>query len=590
MTMPFWVRRYGGFALVLVVLCTVLVVAPTKSPTQVQTFGGTGEQSAAPGQITDTTDDSVVAADPAEGVDPGAQAATSAPGGARSGPTTGTAARPGSAASAGSTAARPGASNAPSAGSPGQTPGVASASTGDCSRRAILGTDVPCKPEFAGSNGGPGSKGVTDKEITLVWYRDKQNEQVQAIIDSTGAAATAEEQEQGLQRMTSWFNKNFQLYGRKVKLVYVKGQASNKDVPAMRADAQAIDQEQKAFAVLSGTRSDFIDELARRQIISFGNAQFPLSYATARAPFVYGILPDADTTNAHITEYIAKRLGPSSMAQHGGDVSAPQVNGVTRKYGIVFPSIAEYGQAADDLERRLAAAGIKTTAKVGYASDINQAAATAQNVVTQLTAAGVTTVLCVCDPIAPVFFTSASTKQGYYPEWFQTGYLLQDVAALARLYDQTQWAHNFGLSTLPAIRPQEQTPAWKIQQQEVPNQTPPSITGYANLLAVFSAIEQAGPRLDPATFRDGAFRFQLVSRSKFDTTFGYGPKDFGGIDDAQEVWWDAEGTDEADGKTGTYRSVNDGYRYNLGGWPASKPRAFEPGCLGAGSCGGARYG
>jgi hypothetical protein len=358
----------------------------------------------------------------------------------------------------------------------------------------------------------------------------------------------------------------------------------------MRADAQALDEQQHAFLVLSGAQAPFIDELARRQLISFGAPQLPSSFYTSRAPFVYGVLPDADTTNAHIAEYIGKRFGPSSTAQYGGDSSVPVVNGVPRKYGIVYNALPEYAKAADDLEARLAAAGIKTTAKVGYPSDINQAATSAQNVATQMSAAGITTVLCVCDPIGPIFFTSSCTKQGYFPEWFQTGYLLQDFAALARLYDQTQWAHNFGISTLPVVRPSDQTAAWKMQVQEAPNETPATIAGYANLLTAFSAIELAGPRLNPATFRDGMFRFRLDAHSKYDAAYGFTPKDWGGIDDAQEVWWDVSGTDPGDGKSGTYRSVDDGFRYRPGQWPATKPRVFEPGCLGAGSCGGQRFG
>lgn len=564
MTMPISVRRYGGFAAVLAVLIGVLLVAPSTTPAEVESFGGTG---AAPNTA-------------AAGSDAGASAARGAPAAGAAGTTS----------VAGSGAEGAASSAAGTASGPGSAAGAPAAVGEDCSRREILGPDVTCKPAFSGSNGGAGSKGVTEDEITLVWYRDKRNEQVQLILDGTGAGVSPEDQELALQRMVSWFNKNYQLYGRKVRLVVMNGTADNKDVPGMRADAQTVDQEHKAFLVLSGAQATFIDELARRQIISFGAPQLPASFSTSRAPFVYGILPDADTTNAHIAEYISKRLGTESIAEYGGATSVPPVNGMARKYGIVFNARPEYAEAADDLERRLAAAGVVTTAKVGYPSDINQAGTSAQNIATQLSAAGVTTVLCVCDPIGPIFFTSACSKQDYYPEWFQTGYLLQDVAALARLYDQTQWSHNFGISTLPVLRPIQDTESYAMQREEAPDATPVTAAGYGTLAVVFSALELAGPRLDPATFRDGIFRFRLDARSKFDTSVGYSPTDFGGIDDAQEVWWDPTGTDTADGKQGTYRSVSDGFRHRLGTWPATKPRVFEPECVGAGSCGGGSFG
>ena len=61
----------------------------------------------------------------------------------------------------------------------------------------------------------------------------------------------------------------------------------------------------------------------------------------APRPFVFGILPDGDTTNQHIAEFICKRLGPGSKADFSGDVIHPTIGEkgkVVRRYGLAFPN------------------------------------------------------------------------------------------------------------------------------------------------------------------------------------------------------------------------------------------------------------
>jgi hypothetical protein len=68
----------------------------------------------------------------------------------------------------------------------------------------------------------------------------------------------------------------------------------------------------------------------------------------------------------------------------------------------------------------------------------------------------VTTVVFLGDPVMPIYLTKAATDQNYYPEWIITGTVLTDSTALGRNYDQTQWAHAFGISSLPLRLPPEQ--------------------------------------------------------------------------------------------------------------------------------------
>jgi hypothetical protein len=215
--------------------------------------------------------------------------------------------------------------------------------------------------------------------------------------------------------------------------------------------------------------------------------------------------------------------------------------------------------------------------------------------VRQLADGNVTTVLCLCDLIAPRFLGNIATQQSYFPEWLSTGYLLQDTDLAGRLYDSAQWSHAFGISHLPTNintggGNSPDSFVVKAYKEIEPDGEPPpgaAIT-FVNLLIAFSGLENAGPDLDPATFQAGMFDIHLVARSPSEVTYSYGPDDYGGVDDAQEIWWDPEAVSPGDGEKGHWQSVDAGYRYLPGEWPLSPTAAFRPECLPAGSCGAPR--
>ena len=58
-------------------------------------------------------------------------------------------------------------------------------------------------------------------------------------------------------------------------------------------------------------------------------------------------------------------------------------------------------------------------------------------------------------PFGPIFFTKDAQQQLYGPEWIITGSALTDTSFFARLYQQDQWEHAFGISYLSARLPEE---------------------------------------------------------------------------------------------------------------------------------------
>ena len=73
----------------------------------------------------------------------------------------------------------------------------------------------------------------------------------------------------------------------------------------------------------------------------------------------------------------------------------------------------------------------------------------------------------VGDPIYPVFYTEAASKQNYHPEWINTGSALTDTTFFARAYDKSQWNHNFGLSLLTArIDDDDEVVCWSWERPD----------------------------------------------------------------------------------------------------------------------------
>jgi hypothetical protein len=199
-------------------------------------------------------------------------------------------------------------------------------------------------------------------------------------------------------------------------------------------------------------------------------------------------------------------------------------------------------------------------------------------VISKFKAAGVTSVVFSGDPVAPANFTKEATAQEYFPEWILGPQLLVDTTAYARTYDQRQWAHAFGPSPLTArIRP-ERAAAYQLYQWFQGTAPPAPDTAQVilpNPSTLFAALQLAGPKLTPETFRDGLFSRAPTENAISQSSLSYGDhgfwpyEDWNGVDDMTEVWWDpeAKGPDEIRKEgTGMWRYVDGGKRYYPGEW------------------------
>ncbi|HEX8803932.1 MAG TPA: hypothetical protein VF743_07055, partial [Acidimicrobiales bacterium] len=238
----------------------------------------------------------------------------------------------------------------------------------------------------------------------------------------------------------------------------------------------------------------------------------------------------------------------------------------------------------EQLRDSLADNGIELETDIKFTLDFARLQDNARTIISRLKDAGVTSVIYYGDPLTPGALTEEATAQDYSPEWLMGPNALMDTTIFARLTDQEQWSHGFGVSYNSARGDRDTTDPWHIYEWAYGHEPPNNTVGVLEppVRTIFGAIHLAGPDLTPETFRDGLFRYPVsgggptvpqVSRGEH----GVWPdRDLGGIDDATLVWWDPEATgeDETGGEgTGMYRYANGGERYTLGNFPDSQEEA-----------------
>lgn len=441
------------------------------------------------------------------------------------------------------------------------------------------------------ANGGATYQGVTGETITVAVYVNRLDPTAQALLQAAGFNDSEEDVKATYRAYADYFEHHYQTWGRKVKLVFVTPSGADDDDAAARADAIRVATEIKAFASWGGpiATTAYANELAARKVLCICTVSQPIEYYLARAPYVLSTLMSSTQGYIHRAEYVGKRLA-GRPARHAGDVLLSQQ---TRSFGLLYYETAEqsYRSGVEFFERELSRYGVRLTEKLAFTGANIDPAATqeqARTLIARLKESGVTSVLYAGDPLSPVFFTQEATRQRYSPEWVLTGAAFTDTTFFARTYDQTQWAHAFGLSFLPARIPMEQGDAWRVHVWH--HGGPPAARASHGLVysvpwLFYTGMHLGGPAVTPQGIRDGLFRFPPTGRGSLTSVHvsfgrhGIWPfDDYLANDDATEVWWDgtATGEDEVGQQgLGMYRYVEFGRRYLPGEHPSDEPKAFS---------------
>ena len=441
----------------------------------------------------------------------------------------------------------------------------------------------PCVVARPGVKGGATSQGVTDNEIKVVYYEFADDDIAASLQSKLDPVAVRQEAGEKLTRM---LEARFELWGRKIKIVRLKGSGS--DETSARADAVKVASEIGAFASLGGPAQEgaYADELSSRGVICIGcGLAVPDSTFQRNAPYMWGNSMTAEQFLPILGDYTIKRLF-KRKASFAGD---PAMRTRTRVFGAVHfeqdPPVFEATEKAVAAEG--AKVGYKSAVTLTYQLVIPELAQKARTLIARLKEAKVTTVIFLGDPLMPIYLTKAATDQDYFPEWVITGTVLTDTTVLGRLYDPKQWAHAFGVSPLPAAQPREDRDAWALYQWfygKAPAAVKTVGVVYPPIQLLMIGVHLAGPNLTPETFRDGLFGYPPSGGTPTSPQYSFGEHgffdapDFNSVDDMTEIWWDAKahGLDEQGVEgDGMVRYADGGKRFKAGEQPAGPPRAFR---------------
>ena len=472
------------------------------------------------------------------------------------------------------------ATDAPAAAPDGAAPGDQPPATGSCPDRKPQVPGDPYSPPciaFSGDNGGATSQGVTPTEVVVsVRLLDEPGfDQTLARLAGADILDQPKDIQRTIAALAEYFNERFQFYGRKLKPVFYKGAGAEiaellgGGQAEAEADAVRVDEEIKAFAEINGATPPFTDALARRKVLAFGTPYLSREWHMDRNPYNWSRSTDCSIITESTSEFGVKHLYGKN-ATFAGD----GLQGKPRKNAVLAPENPWYQQCVDAGQKIVRQAGHDFDVRIAYKLEIASMSNQAASVIAKLKSEGVTTVVCGCDPIFPVFLTAKAAEQNYNPEWVITGSADTDLDVVGQLMDQDQWSRAFGVSYKGAFRPVRSGlgyAAYKTVRQDEPAFTVENIYGSMYLLAL--GIHLAGPNLTPETFEKGMFSYP-GGTGPFGT-WGFGPRSYTPTQDFRIVWWDPDRLSPYNNKKGSYVEAFGGKRFRSGQIPGTDPALFR---------------
>ena len=439
----------------------------------------------------------------------------------------------------------------------------------------------PCYA-FSGPNGGATHKGVTGSEI-VVAVRQLEGPSAAEIFASISGQSVNDSPESAadtILALADYFSTRFQLYGRKIKIAFFKGDGSGADEllgggkEKALSDATKSAKELGAFADLSGITIPYADALAQQGVVNFGSPYPSAQWFTARRPYSWSLFPDG----TNVVKAAAASLIGHSPAGATAEFGGASVNGKTRKYAVVAPENAEYQESVNSYLGTLGNAGLDVALNLKYKLDISSMPNQASNIIAQMKDAGVTSVICGCDPVMLALgLTPKANEQGYEPEWLTSGLAFVDQDIVAQLIDTRQWQHAFGIAYNAESEPQGRSYPYAAYKQIRPNDEPAFGVEeiYYQMYMLAIGLQMAGPNLTPQSFEAGMFAYPGGSGPR--GSWHFGPEDYTPTDDFREIWWDPKRISGQNNRAGAWVQLNGGRRYTAATAPKGHPNYFKEG-------------
>jgi hypothetical protein len=303
--------------------------------------------------------------------------------------------------------------------------------------------------------------------------------------------------------------------------------------------------------------------------MSFGAPYLSASFMAQYNPYMWSIATEGNDVVSAVGDFYLKSLAGRNATWAGGSLQNQP-----RKTAIIAPSDPWYQSSAAAAVQMAQAAGHPYAADIQYQLNLSTLSSQAATIVSQLQNDGITTVICGCDPITPVYLTSRAQEQGYTPEWVVAGVALTDFDLVGQLFQQNEWSHAFGVTFAGPVEPKESTFGYAAYKSVNPSTEPANAVDliYEQMYQMAIGIQMAGPDLTPQTFENGMRAYPGSKAGASNATYGtwdFPPGHYSPQIDSAFIYWDPN-------KISPYNDQQGGYvvsttRYKTGDYPAGPP-------------------
>jgi hypothetical protein len=465
----------------------------------------------------------------------------------------------------------------------------------------------PCVPGRVGAadpaNGGATYAGVTGNRIEVVNYVADYGAEVDQILKAQGLYYNAQEAASWNKAYQDFLNTHYQFYGRQIHIDTYQGtcQTVPPDYSCLIGEMDRIVSQYHPYAVFWSTTvcSACYAELSRLGVVNFGGSGFSDAFHNANAPFSY----DASESASRVELQFAHWWCSQMTSQNGSGRTAifagtenPAQN--FTKDPRVLGVISTNDQDNEDTVKNVlypalkAGCGEVVTHQYFYAQNINTATQQSQEGNAQMDTPQnpATSVLCLCDPVAPQFAYNAAAENNYWPETLIASDQTMDWDSSAQTYDGSLACPNprqgcpfdnaIGLGADAPETAPSQMAGEKIWSLETNGQAAPVSAAtleifWDNYNMLGSLIENTGPDLDPRRMQQLAP--QLGARGGGSTGMPlrqFLPGDWCWAQDVAFMYWDHNRTSPYNGAKGHWITV--GPRYNMNFPTVSEPDAPLP--------------
>lgn len=460
----------------------------------------------------------------------------------------------------------------------------------------------PCIAYWKGDNGGATAKGVTRDSIYV-------------------AIPTPKGFQDEYEAMAKFFNRRFQFYGRKLVFQYCSPGAGQDSNGSGGQDGQIADASNAAKGCGNGIppfASNYYQfdngryynhEMAcRYKVVTVASyTPFDSTYMQTCKPYLFQYTMGSEEMFEQMGSWACARLaGRAARFGDGTTSTGGQLAQTTRRFGIFLAPFyhddpVARRSALRAMTERLKACGAPVSDDrivINPVTETNSGQSldpvSANNAITQMRQAGVTSIFCFCGIFPFGALSRAAASSSYEPEWLASTYgILDDYNGLLLSAAPTdQLEHLFGLSFLP----RHVNPLLEPYNRAITEGDPavPARTSngdftnftqlYRPLLMLAAGIQMAGPRLTPQTFHDGLMktRFPNPVTSLNAGAVGVESRAYSFTRDAAEFWYSttAQGpySDDDAGAKGAICYLDLGRRYRIGAWKKGELTSFGSRC------------